>query len=551
VIAAINDTHGALLAVPAPKWLQAETDDEVGGGDWFAGWMQTVRADARASGGELLILDGGDEFQGTLISNQFRGRSVTDVYNAAGVTASAVGNHEFDFGIPALRERIAQARYPILAANVFVKGTRTRPAWIRPSVLLDVLGVKVGIVGLSTVETATTTNPANVEGLDFVPGGPVAAAEADSLRAQGATVVLIAAHAGQQPGGEIDRIAEACRGKVDAIVSGHNHRALGPPPLIVAGIPIVQSGAKLLGFSLVELSLDDAGKVRTATVNAGLSPKDGGPQALFHSLGHVGARAAPAFRGRAVAPDPAVSAILRGYDGEVRALREQRIGETTVDLRKGGSDDLLGNLTADALRSGAGGGLTAEFAFQNSGGLRITEIPAGPITFGQIFDLTPFDNQQMVLSLSGEEVRDALEGVLRAGKGPMRVSGLRYVVDWRPAAGKDARQLPAGALVTRVTSDAGAVVCETKGCSETACESVCSPNRFAVAVADFLANGGDGLSVLKGKPARAGNVLTREMVVAYVKEHQPLTAEVLGSLAAGKPPRWTQIGSARRPQTGE
>src|SRR5919204_6649819 len=171
-VVGINDTHGALLPVPPPRWLGRNTEAEIGGADWFGGYLQAIRAEARERGGAVVVLDGGDEFQGTLISNQFRGRSVTDVYNALGVTAGALGNHEFDFGIPVLEERIAQARYPILAANVFLKGTTKRPAWLRPSVLIETEGIRVGIVGLATRETPLTTNPALVADLDFADGGP-------------------------------------------------------------------------------------------------------------------------------------------------------------------------------------------------------------------------------------------------------------------------------------------------------------------------------------------------------------------------------------------
>jgi 5'-nucleotidase len=553
-IVGINDTHGALLPAPAPRWLQGTTSDEVGGADWFAGWMDAVRAEARAKGGEALILDAGDEFQGTLISNQFQGRSVTDVYDAVGVAAAALGNHEFDFGVPALRERIAQASYPILAANVFRKGTRERPEWLLPSVLLDVGGVKVGVIGLATVDTPLTTNPVNVEALEFVPGGPVAAQEAEALRARGATVVVVTAHAGPlPPGNEIRHVAEACQGKVDAIVSGHQHTAIGPPPLVVAGIPIVQSGSKLVSFSVVELALDEAGHARGFSVNQGTQPQPGGPQALLHSVTSPGGPRPAEWRGRKVEPDARVAAILRGYDAKVRALRETRVGESAVPMRKGGGDDLLGNLVADALRSGVGGGVRTAYAFQNSGGLRITEIPAGAITFGQLFDLMPFDNVQVVVTLKAQEVRNALEAVVRAGKGPMRVSGLRYQLDWTRFTGgaRSAKELPWGALVTKVVDDDGSPICETTGCTAQACASLCADRNYQVAVTDFLANGGDGLEMLKEVPKQTGDVLLRDMLVAYVKAHQPLTPEALGSVSAGKRPRWTQIGSLPHAQTGE
>src|SRR4051812_17729060 len=536
IVVGINDTHGALLA-------SAVRGTEVGGADWFGGYLAAIRAEAAERGGAVVVLDGGDAFQGTLMSNPFRGRSVTDVYNALGVTAAAVGNHEFDFGLPVLRERIAQAHYPLLAANVFLRGTRQRPDWATPSTLVELGGVKVGIIGLATVSTPLTTNPVNVADLEFAEGGPVAAEEADGLRARGATVVLICAHAGPlPPESEIQRIARAVRGKVDAIVSGHHHTSIGPPPLIVGGIPIVQSGAKLQNFSVVELALDEGARVRSFAVNDGALPRSGGPLAILHEWNGRAAQ----WRGRAVAPDPRVAEILRGYDAQVRTLREMRIGATRVELRKGGPDDLLGNLTADALRSGAGGGLPAQFALQNAGGLRVSEIPAGPITFGQIFDLVPFDNEQVVVSLRAEQIRDALEAVLRHGKAPMRVSGLRYAIDWEKfGAAEEPRSAPAGAIVVRMVGADGRVLCETQSCTRTRCAPACAEGTHSVAVTDFLANGGDGLTVMKDVPKRAASVAVRDILVAYVKEHQPLTAQALGAASAGNERRWTQVGSSR------
>jgi 5'-nucleotidase len=549
MVVGINDTHGALLSVPPPRWVSSVTKSDIGGAEWFAGWMNAIRAEYRSKGDEVVILDAGDEFQGTLISNEFRGKSVVDAYNAIGVSAAAVGNHEFDFGIPVLKERIKQARYPILGANIFLKGTRTRPDWVKPSVILDVGGIKVGVIGLATHETPVTTNPANITELEFPTGGPIALAEADLLRAQGATVVLITAHAGPYPpDNEIQHIAEYVKGKVDAIVSGHHHTAIGPPPLIVANIPIVQSGAKLQNFSTIELTLDGDNRVKSYAVNDGNTPKPGGPQAILHTLNGLPAE----WRGRKIEPDGRVASILRDYDVQVKKLRESRIGETAVELRKGGKDDLLANLAADAMRSGAGGGLKAHFAFQNSGGLRISEIPAGPITFGQIFDLYPFDNQQIVVSLPANQVRNALEAVLHAGKGPLRVSGMRYVIDWEKFQARELKDAPPGAMVVKVVDEnTGQVLCETKSCTSSECQSTCAQGTFTVAVTDFLANGGDGLVMLKDAPKQVGSVLARDIIVAFVKEHQPLTGQLLGSTAAGAQPRILQNGAAKRAQTGE
>jgi 5'-nucleotidase len=535
-VVGINDTHGALLETKPAGWMRPFTDDKVGGVDWFAGYLAAVRAEAKEHGGAVVVLDAGDMFQGTLISNQFKGRSVVESYDALGVTAAAVGNHEFDFGIPVLEERIREAHYSILVANAFEKGTRTRPAWARPTLLVEVGGVKVGIIGLATAETALVTNPVIVKNLEFAPGGPIAAQLAGELRAQGATVVLVTAHAGplssrpprpESPSDqEAQKIAEACRGKVDAIVSGHHHTAVGPPPLVAAGIPIVQSGSRLTQFSVIDLDLDAGGRVIRNHVNEGTLPREGGPQLLLHST-----KTGPAtWRGRPVAPDAGIARLVHRYDAQIAQLRDGKLGSTAIDLRKGLGDDLLSNLAADALRSGAGGGLKARFAFQNAGGLRVTEIPEGPITFGQIFDLSPFDNQLVIVTLKASEIRDAIESILRAGKGPLRVSGLRYTIDWthhdprRGLAGE-----PAGSIITEVVeTESGLPLCKTESCTRTLCHSTCAEGDYTVAVSDFLANGGDGMDVLKDKPRRIAPVLARDVLVAFVKEHVPITAQLLG-----------------------
>ena len=547
IVIGINDTHGALLAAPPPKWLANITKTDVGGADWFAGYVNVIRAQARAAGDDVIILDGGDLFQGTLISNQFQGRSVVDVYNAIGVTAAAVGNHEFDFGMPVLKDRLAQARFPFLAANIFLKGTTTRPDWARPYAVVDAAGTKVGIIGLATVDTPLTTNPTNIAGFDFLEGGPIAAALADELHRQGCTVVLITCHMGPKGDHEVQRLAEAVKGKVDGIVSGHHHEPIGPPPLIVANIPIVQAGAKLVNFSTIELTLDAKGAPTKYAVNDGTSPKPGGPQAILHLADGLPAQ----WRGTNVEPDGRVTAILRDYDVQVKKLRESTIGATAVALQKGGKDDLLANLCADSLRSGAGGGLKADFSFQNSGGLRIPEIAVGPITFGQVFDLYPFDNQQVVVQLPANQVRNALEAVLRAGRGPLRVSGLSYVIDWeRFGVGKtNLKAAPPGSIVTEVTdTNRGKKLCVTKSCTAEECASECDTGTFTLSVTDFLANGGDGLTMLKDAPRQIGSVLARDMIVAYVKEHSPLTAAQLGAMSTGQPARIVTVGSAKSGQ---
>ncbi len=116
----------------------------------------------------------------------------------------------------------------------------------------------------------------------------------------------------------------------------------------------------------------------------------------------------------------------------------------------------------------------------------------------------------------------------------------------------DPRSAPAGAIVVKMVDDpSGQVLCETRSCTVRACAASCAPGTYPVSLPDFLADGGDGLTMLTDVPRRSGGVSTRDQIVAYVKEHRPLTAELLGAASSGKEPRWTQMGSARRKQAGE
>src|SRR5476649_802395 len=182
----------------------------LGGLPLLAGYVNNLRAVRASDGGAVLLIDSGDTFQGGIESNLSEGALVVDAYNAMGYTAEAVGNHDFDFGsvdspaarqLPgdprgALKARAAQARYPFLAANLIDEATGRPVEWpnVRPSVLVDAAGVKVGVVGVMTIVALRATLAANVQGLRVAPLGPAIAAEASKLRAAGAQVVIVASH---------------------------------------------------------------------------------------------------------------------------------------------------------------------------------------------------------------------------------------------------------------------------------------------------------------------------------------------------------------------
>src|SRR5512140_3171791 len=172
-----NDLHGWIF--PQEFKLADGTPASEGGMATLAGYVEVLR---RQHPGGALLLDGGALFQGTLPSNLTEGAVVIDGMNHLGYAAAALGNHDFDFGpvgpvsvalkpdedpVGALKARIAQAKFPILAANVFEAKTGQRPAWLGNdgTMLLTVNGVKVGLLGVITPTTSSVTNPVNVASL--------------------------------------------------------------------------------------------------------------------------------------------------------------------------------------------------------------------------------------------------------------------------------------------------------------------------------------------------------------------------------------------------
>ena len=132
------------------------------------------------------------------------------------------------------------------------------------------------------------------------------------------------------------------------------------------------------------------------------------------------------------------------------------------------------------------------------------------------------------------------------GKGPLKPSGLRYTIDWSHRAGRRVlKELPAGSVITEVNDEgSGAPLCKTESCTATECKSTCAAGQYTVALTDFLANGGDGMGIVKDAPRQVGPLIARDILIAFVKQHDPLTAALLGSTSAGGKRRISQNGGA-------
>ena len=455
-----NDFHGNL----APRNSGGRM---VGGAATLAAYFAR---EAASFDGPTIVLDGGDIMQGTPVSNLTRGRSVIEYYNAAGYDAAALGNHEFDFGTAVLRERMAQAQFPLLAANILVTGSDTTPSWIRGTAIIERQGVRIGMIGLITEETPTATMSEYVAGLTFANGGTIIDRHVPALRAAGVDFVIVVAHEGTycdtpttNCSGEMVRWLSTVRNKPDLVVGGHTHEVVRTT---INGIPFVESGQWGEHYTVVDLH-----RVRRDSVA-------------------VNVRGSPTVYVDSITPDPQLAAMVERITREIQPQLDRVIATADDSIRRGGPEMEMGRLIADAQRAKTG----AQIALMNSGGVRAPVDP-GPITWGELYRVQPFVNKLMVLTLRGADVRAALE---------------------HSVAGRGLRAFVSGATVTYDTTAAdGSRVREIRLANGAAIDDVAT---YTVTVSDFMASGGDGYSMFaRAVASRATGVIDLDALIEYLQ----------------------------------
>ena len=457
---------------------------------YLAGSLANLRASRSVA--DIVLLDGGDMFQGTLESNLNEGRSVVEAYHQLGYTAVAVGNHEFDFGpvgeraVPiephddprgALKARTAEAHYPFLAANLIDGFAREPASWpnLHQSVLVERAGVKIGIIGVATIDTPRTTNARNFDGLVMAPLVDSIAVQAAALRKRGARLVLVTAHAGGRcakfddptdlsscdPAQEIFQVArELAPGTVDAIVAGHTHAGIAHE---VNGIPIVQSFSKGIAFGRIDLTLDGDRVTHRIYPPRFLCGERREPPDLVKGE----ACDAGEYEGKPVTPDKDLSALVGRYEEKARAVRERKLGVVSDGVIHGvyNEESALGNLFADLMRASRPG---ADVALTNGGGLR-ADLPAGELTYGDLYEAMPFDNRFATIKLTGAQLVKVFEHNLSGAAGVFNFSGVRVTA-----------RCSGDQLVVSLTREKGG-------------KKVAPRERLTMVTSDFLASGGDNI----------------------------------------------------------
>jgi 2',3'-cyclic-nucleotide 2'-phosphodiesterase (5'-nucleotidase family) len=421
---------------------------------------------------EGVLVGGGDEFQGTPASNFAFGRPIARIFDRLGYGASALGNHEFDWGQDTLRARMRGVRYAFLGANVRYDDGRDVP-WIRDDTMIVRGRLRIGVIGLASVLTARTTATRNVRGLQFLAPGPIVDSLARRLRARGADYVVVLAHDGafcDRTGasscrGEIIQIAQSIHEPIDVIVSGHTHTLVNTT---IAGVPVVQAYSSGSAIDVIDL----------------------GPDSTAHEVRNVLADSLP--------PDGPIARMAKEAVDRVAPLVNRPIATIAERLERNDPQYPLGNLIADALRDAGQG----DVALINNGGIR-TDLHAGTVTYGDLFELQPFANVLYRITVGGAALRAYLERLVARQEPRVHVSGLTMDYDSTAAPGH---------RLGRVIMANGARLDTTA--------------QYRVILNDFMALGGEGLGFTTGAiRTEPLSIVDLDALIAYLRRQpQPVRA---------------------------
>ena len=463
-VLATSDLHGQL----EPRVWDWSEGRPVGGVAALKPWLDSLTGACQCAS---VRLDAGDEMQGTALSNATYGRGTVDAMNRLGIDAAAIGNHEFDWSIDTLRARISEARYPFLSANITTAAGTARPDWATPWKLVTKSGVKIAVIGLTTTETPTSTASRNIQGLAFGDGAQAIKRYLPEARAA-ADFVIVVAHAGASCDsggggnaschGEILDVANQLdSGSVDLIVAGHTHQRVNT---VVHGIPIIEAQSSARAIGIVDfVRAGGRRQVRTQLVT---------PYA------------------DQVKADTALAAALVRQQQALRNITERVVARLKVPLKREGDEYALGRLIADAQRAAG----RADVAIMNNGGIR-TDLPEGVVTWGQVYQVQPFQNRLLKLTVKGNVLLDALEHCV-AGRDHLPDCHVAGVEVWYEA-GKAPDQ-----RITRTRLANG--------------QSVDKGGTYTLVVSDFMATGGSGFKMLLGAPREDLDVLDIDALTRYL-----------------------------------
>jgi len=464
-----NDLHGHLLP------FKVKTDKgkiEVGGIARISTLINKIRYENNKRGIKTFVVIAGDILLGTPMSSIFKGQPDVECLNVMGVSAMTVGNHEFDFGMENFLKLKKMASFPFLSSNIVWKQTGKRIcAPFATFHLAD--NLSLSIIGVTTKELLTTTDPANVSKVDIL--DPIQSVRDIYEKVKGKGPVILLSHSRHHT----DRnIAEYVPG-IMAIIGGHDQILLSPYRRI-GSVDVFQAFEKGRYLGRMDLEIDPVSKKADLVYSAYIPVT-----ADINS-------------------DPVVDKIVAKYHDRIDKKFKEIIGQSAVFLdaereKIRYEETNLGNLLTDIMRESSG----AQIALLNGGSIRAS-IDSGPITVEDVFKTLPFDSKVVLIDITGKELFQALSRSVKGKRededgGFLHVSGVRFMIR-----GHSIENVRVEENLTLI--DPGKV--------------------YRVAVNDFLASGGDGYKIFARKPAKYTGLSLREVFIDIIRKRGILNPRV-------------------------
>ncbi|QXZ08295.1 bifunctional metallophosphatase/5'-nucleotidase [Comamonas sp. Y33R10-2] len=537
-----NDLHGNLEPPKQAVAAQNAQGHSVAVPAGGAAYLAQAIAQRRAASRHVAVVTAGDMIGASpIVSSLFLDEPTIEALNLMKVDFAATGNHEYDQGADELlrmqnggcekftskepcqlSKPFQGASFQYLAANTIRDdGKPLFPATAVKFFEQDGLRIGVGFIGMTLKNTPKMVRPSGVKGLSFTSEALTANALIPQLRAQGADVIVVMVHEGgsttsglqenscQGLSGDIVPILEQLSGEVDVVISGHTHRAyLCDYAKVNLGKPFLLTSGGLYGTLLTEVTLTVDGNTRRVSRKSARQHIVQG-EAYTSSAGVVALQPDfPAFDA-----DADVAQLVARYKAAAQPLAAAPVGRLALAAMRtlqSSGESVMGRVVADSIlaatQDAAAGG--AQLAFMNSGGVRADLLPdaSGQVTYGQLFSVQPFGNTLMVMSLTGEQIRQVLEQQFNSGSNTvaapriLQVSqGFGYRFDLSQNAGQRVSDIRLHGQLLDMTQS------------------------YRVGLQSYLGTGGDNFSVFTQGRDVVGGMLDLDALVEYVRT-QSLTA---------------------------
>ncbi len=436
-----------------------------------------------------LIMSGGDLYQGSATSNIMKGVPVQEVMTKIGLEVTALGNHEFDWGLNTIIDTTMKgAGYSIVCSNLYNKNTGKRV--FDPYKVVTKDGIKIAIIGGITTETPSIVLPDNIKDYEFRDLTNEINSVAKEIKQNNlADVVLVLVHEGDNRDNATGPIFDMANqlNNVDAIFGGHTHSKVCGSAANTK-IPVYIGNSYGKGYINTKVTINKDKKIEFEKPTY-----ENSYVALDNEIGYKSINPKVSLE---------IEQMVKKADETTNPITQEVIGLNTekeltrIQQASPYGSSVLGNWAADITKDTAG----AEVGFQNNGGLRI-DIPKGEITVGTMWKFMPFDNTVYKLNMKKSDIKEVLEQAVGEGGKGLQISGIKFTYD---------SSRPSGNRVIDITRDNGASINDTE--------------VLTAGAPDFLATGGDGFKAFikcgGSNPSNDTHIVIRDAFIDWCRANK-------------------------------